>query len=52
MPKLTDEAKKEIRELYSSGNYTCRGLAITYKVSRQTILNVVKKGKPNDASRA
>ena len=39
--KLTEEQRKEIRELYSTGLYSLNGLAKEYEVSKKTILLTV-----------
>lgn len=39
--KLTVEERKEIKELYSTGNYSLNGLAKKYNVSKKTILLIV-----------
>lgn len=41
--KLTDEQRKEIKELYSTGDYSLNGLAKMYEVSKKTILLIVNK---------
>lgn len=39
--KLTDEQRKEIRELYGTGCYSLNGLAKRFNVSKKTILLIV-----------
>lgn len=39
--KLTDEQRKEIRDLYETGNYSLRQLAEVFAVSKRTILITV-----------
>lgn len=39
--KITEEQRKEIRELYSTGLYSLNGLAKKYEVSKKTILLTV-----------
>lgn len=39
--KLTDEQRKEIRELYATGGYSLNGLAKMYEVSKKTVLLIV-----------
>ena len=39
--KLTDEQKVEIKDLYSSGNFSLNKLAKQYEVSKKTILLIV-----------
>ena len=41
--KLTDEQRKEIVELYGTGNYSLNGLAKQFGVSKKTILLIVNK---------
>ena len=41
--KLTDEQRKEISELYGTGNYSLNGLAKQFGVSKKTILLIVNK---------
>ena len=41
--RLTDEQRKEIKELYSTGGYSLNGLAKMYEVSKKTILLIVNK---------
>ena len=41
--KLTEEQRKEIRELYSTGLYSLNGLAKKYDVSKKTILLIVNE---------
>ena len=41
--KLTNEQRKEIRELYSTGLYSLNGLAKKYEVSKKTILLIVNE---------
>lgn len=41
--KLTDEQKKEIEELYSTGCYSLNKLAKRFDVSKKTILLIVNK---------
>jgi DNA-binding XRE family transcriptional regulator len=39
--KLTDEQRKEIKELYGTGCYSLNGLAKVFGVSKKTILLIV-----------
>ena len=39
--RLTDEQRKEIRELYETGCYSLNNLAKKYEVSKKTILLIV-----------
>ena len=39
--KLTDEQRKEIKELYGTGCYSLNGLAKRFAVSKKTILLIV-----------
>ena len=39
--KLTDEQRKEIKELYATGSYSLNRLAKMYEVSKKTILLIV-----------
>lgn len=39
--KLTDEQRKEIRELYGTGCYSLNGLAKRFEVSKKTVLLIV-----------
>ena len=41
--KLTDEQRKEIKELYGTGSYSLNGLAKQYGVSKKTILLIVNE---------
>lgn len=41
--KLTEEQRKEIRKLYSTGLYSLNGLAKKYEVSKKTILLIVNE---------
>lgn len=41
--KITSDKKNEIRDLYSSGEYSLNDLAKIYKVSKKTILLTVNK---------
>ena len=41
--RLTDEQRKEIRDLYSTGCYSLNGLAKQYNVSKKTVLLIVNK---------
>ena len=43
--KLNDTQRKEIRELYSSGSYSQRGLAKLYGVSRRLIVFILDPSK-------
>lgn len=47
--KLTDEQRKEIKELYGTGHYSLNGLAKRFGVSKKTILLIVNE---NSAERA
>ena len=49
--KLTDEQKVEIKDLYSSGNFSLNKLAKQYEVSKKTILLIVnpESKSKNDA---
>jgi predicted DNA-binding protein YlxM (UPF0122 family) len=39
--KLTDEQRKEIKDLYGTGCYSLNGLAKRFEVSKKTILLIV-----------
>lgn len=41
--RLTDEQKKEIKELYKTGCYSLNGLAKMFNVSKKSILLIVNK---------
>lgn len=41
--KLTEEQRKEIKELYSTGCYSLNGLAKRFEVSKKTILLIVNE---------
>ena len=41
--KLTDEQRKEIRDLYGTGCYSLNGLAKQFNVSKKTILLIVNE---------
>jgi len=41
--KLTEEKVKEIRQLYTTGQYTCRQLATQFSVSKSTIIAVIAR---------
>lgn len=41
--KLTEEQRKEIKELYSTGLYSLNGLAKRFEVSKKTILLIVNE---------
>lgn len=41
--KLTDEQRKEIKELYGTGCYSLNGLAKRFDVSKKTILLIVNE---------
>lgn len=41
--KLSDKQKEEIRDLYSTGNYSLRILGKMYKVSKTSILYIVNE---------
>ncbi len=41
--RLTDEQRKEIKELYATGGYSLNGLAKMYEVSKKTILLIVNE---------
>ena len=41
--RLTTEQRKEIEELYATGDYSLNGLAKMYEVSKKTILLIVNK---------
>lgn len=43
--KLTDEEKKEIKEIYDAGGIGCRKLAAMYGVSRSLIQTIVIPGR-------
>ena len=43
--KLNDTQRQEIRELYSSGSYSQRGLAKLYGVSRRLIVFIIDPSK-------
>lgn len=58
--KLHEEDKKEIQELYASGNYSYRALAELYEVNKSTIAYIVhperyeeqlRKSKENKSNR-
>lgn len=41
--RLTDEQRKEIKELYGTGCYSLNGLAKRFEVSKKTILLIVNE---------
>lgn len=41
--KLTARQVRQIRNLYATGNETCRSLAEKFEVSRQTVYNVIER---------
>ena len=41
--RLTDEQRKEIKELYGTGCYSLNGLAKEYNVSKKTVLLIVNE---------
>ena len=41
--KLTDEQRKDIEDLYSTGHYSLNDLAKRFNVSKKTILLIVNK---------
>lgn len=43
--KLTEEQRKEIKELYQTGNYSMTALGKLYNVTRHTIANVVNEAR-------
>ena len=45
--KLSNKQKEEIRDLYSTGNYSLRILAKMYEVSKTTILYIVNEESNN-----
>ena len=47
--RLTDEQRKEIKDLYSTGNFSLNQLAKVYEVSKKTILLIVN---PESAANA
>lgn len=49
--KLTDEQRKEIRELYGTGHYSLNGLAKQFEVSKKTILLIVNNDSAENAKR-
>lgn len=48
--KLTDEQKEEIRNKYTTGLYSQRGLAIEYNVSRRLISFILDEEKAKRAA--
>ena len=47
--RLTTEQKKEIEELYRTGNYSLNNLAKMFQVSKKTILLIVNKDSAEKA---
>ena len=47
--RLTEEQRKEIRELYSTGLYSLNGLAKRFEVSKKTILLIVNENSAENA---
>lgn len=47
--RLTEEQRKEIRELYGTGLYSLNGLAKRYEVSKKTILLIVNENSAEKA---
>lgn len=47
--KLTDEQKEEIKEMYSTGNWSLNKLAVKFNVSKKTVLLIVN---PESAEKA
>ncbi len=47
--RLTDEQRKEIKELYGTGLYSLNGLAKRYEVSKKTILLIVNENSAEKA---
>lgn len=47
--KLTEEQRKEIKELYGTGLYSLNGLAKRFKVSKKTILLIVNENSAEKA---
>ena len=47
--KLTEEQRKEIKELYSTGCYSLNDLAKMYEVSKKTVLLIVNKDSAEKA---
>ena len=41
--KLTARKVRQIRDLYATGNETCRSLADKFEVSRQTVYNIIER---------
>ena len=41
--RLTAKKVRQIRNLYATGNETCRSLAEKFEVSRQTVYNIVER---------
>ena len=47
--RLTDEQRKEIKDLYGTGCYSLNGLAKRFDVSKKTILLIVNKDSAEKA---
>lgn len=47
--KLSDEQRKEIKELYGTGYYSLSGLARKFEVSKKTILLIVNEESADKA---
>ena len=47
--RLTTEQRKEIEELYGTGNYSLNNLAKMFQVSKKTILLIVNKDSAEKA---
>ena len=47
--RLTEEQRKEIKELYSTGLYSLNGLATRFEVSKKTILLIVNSDSAEKA---
>lgn len=47
--RLTDEQRKEIKELYGTGCYSLNGLAKQFEVSKKTILLIVNENSAEKA---
>ena len=47
--RLTDEQRKQIKELYQTGNFSLNDLAKQFNVSKKTILLIVNKDSADTA---
>ena len=47
--RLTDEQRKEIKEMYETGGYSLNGLAKKFNVSKKTILLIVNNNSAEKA---